>query len=112
MNDFYSAAAQIIPVLLLTLVLQSPRRLRALFADTPVRLRRGLVLFNALLWLSVLAEVLALGGLSFDEERFPKLNTAVAIFVWSDVLVLAAGIALVAMRTLQQTFRDDGHSGT
>ncbi|MEU5000043.1 hypothetical protein [Streptomyces sp. NPDC021622] len=112
MNDFYSAAAQIIPVLLLTLVLQSPRRLRDLFASTPMRMRRGLALFKAMVWLSVLAEVLALGGLSFDEERFPKLNTAVAIFVWSDVLVLSAGIAWVAVRTLQQTFRDDGPSGT
>ncbi|MGW2706892.1 hypothetical protein [Streptomyces sp. NPDC001340] len=112
MNDFYSAAAQVIPVLLLTLVLESPRRLRDLFANTPARMRRGLALFCTLLWLSVLAEVLALGGLSFDEEHFPKLNTAVAIFVWSDVLVLAAGIAWVAVRSLQQTFRGDGQSGT
>ncbi|WP_055565976.1 hypothetical protein [Streptomyces atriruber] len=112
MNDFYSVAAQIIPVLLLTLVLESPRRLRDLFPGTPARVRRGLALFSALLWLSVLAEVLALGGLSFDEERFPELNTAVGIFVWSDVLVLTGAIAWVAVRTLQRTFRDGGDSGT
>ncbi|MET8162882.1 hypothetical protein ABZT34_01250 [Streptomyces sp. NPDC005329] len=112
MNDFYSAAAQVIPVLLLTLVLESPRRLRGLFPDPRARERLGLTLFCALLWLSVLAEVLALGGLSFDEERFPELNTAVGIFVWSDVLVLAAAIAWLAVRTLQHAFRDDGHSGS
>jgi hypothetical protein len=63
-------------------------------------------LLRAELGLSVVAEVLALGGLSFDEERFPVANTAVAVFVWCDVLVLAAGIAWLCVQTLNAALND------
>lgn len=87
MNDFYSAATQVIPILLLAIVVEIRLPTTARVASRS-RLRVAVAIASA-------AEALALAGLSFDEERFPFVNEVVASVVWLAIVLLLAVFAIL-----------------
>ncbi len=105
MNDFYSAASQVIPVLLLAIVIDlSPAGERAV---GPYR-----YLARAAAFAGLFGELLALGGLSFDEEEQTTLNTVVAAIVWTVLILLlcASGWSIWRHSTRSRT-ELDGNKG-